>query len=233
MAAFESLSHALRAVDWKKNVDCFLSDIESGTKLAACNYRLALWASQLEIADSSNPALSFIREMQAQGQYVAALIALGLYKPASSSMRTTFEAALNYTYYRTHHVELATLVAEPKFYMSKTEILEYHSLHSPRFKKAAGKFDIISKVDKWYSTASALIHGQIPGQWLKHRDLSSVTHDKELQDCAVELFVAGEEIVHRLLLATVVDELWGDFSKESKKIITNGLTPEQKQAIGI
>jgi hypothetical protein len=110
--AVDKLDAALGAVDWSGNVTSFLTKTPVKERLAACNMRLAIWSKQLEQVDKDNPALAFIREMQTAGQMIVALMALALYKPAAGSIRSLMETALYYTFFRTHHTELATLFRE-------------------------------------------------------------------------------------------------------------------------
>src|SRR5260221_11290517 len=103
---------ALKAVDWNINVDRFLNNANAVDTISKGNLRLAVGSKQLENSDKHNPALCFIRELQVAGHNVAALAALALYKPAAASMRTILEAALYYSYFRTHISELATLAID-------------------------------------------------------------------------------------------------------------------------
>src|SRR5580698_6400361 len=100
------LISALAAVNWNDNAAVFCGDAQAVSACEAVNHRLAVWAQQLEDADRGNPALSFVREMQAAGHAVPALAALALYKASASSMRAVLDTALFYTFFRTHPCEL-------------------------------------------------------------------------------------------------------------------------------
>jgi len=152
----EKLEKALVAVDWSANVSAFLKDPVQTEAIAKANFRLAVWSKQFEATDRSNPALAFVREMQAAGHHVAALIALGLYKPAAGSMRTAFETALYYTYFRTHKTELTTLLRNSEFFVSKQEVIDFHKLHSRKFTLLQQSFGLISQMNGWYSEMSGL-----------------------------------------------------------------------------
>ena len=133
------LDEALGRVDWKANIDAFLTDTEAAKRIGDANLRLAIWAKQLENAVRGNAALPFVREMQLAGQNVAVLIALSLYKPAAGAVRAVFETALYYTYFRTHPVELASLVRNEGFYLEKREILDFHKIHTNGFSEKQRK----------------------------------------------------------------------------------------------
>jgi hypothetical protein len=187
----------------------------------------------LEITDKGNPALAFIREMQVTGHHVAALTALALYKPAAGGMRTVFETALYYTYFRTHKVELATLVRDSEFFISKKEIIDYHKQHSRNFSTLQQSFGLVQQIDRWYSKVSAIIHGQVPGGWTHHLSLEKTSHVPAVLPQVVETFVTGEELIHRLFLCTVAQELWNGFSSTSKKYLLVGLPGGLKTALAL
>lgn len=225
------LKSALSSVTWNNNVTTFLADTVSAEKLAARNQRLAIWSRQLETADDGNPALSFVREMQIAGQYVAVLVALSLYKPAASSIRTMLETALYYSYFRTHPVELATLVRNEGFYIDKNYIIEFHKRHTVKFSELQQKLGVISRLENWYGRVSSTVHGQIPGAWIEHKSVSDIKPIKATQDLAINTFVEGEDIVHRLFLCTVGRQLWDAFSSTGKKQLLAGLHGDDKKAL--
>jgi hypothetical protein len=229
----KNLEKSLLSVDWNDNVSEFLKDSTASQTLADCNMRLAIWSKQFEIIDSGNPAISFIREMQIAGHHVAALTSLSLYKPAAGSMRTVLETALYYTYFRSHPVELATLVRDSKYYVQKKDVLDYHITHTPNFLEIQNRFGLIVKLGAWYNQVSAIIHGQIPGKLVSHRSLGNLKHVKTIIDLVLKYFSEGEEIVHHLFLCTAGRELWSDFASDAKSKLTAGINPEIKSALGI
>ena len=105
----QKLISAVSSVDWSSNVSSFTSKTDLVNRVGQTNYRIAVWAKQLEIAESTNPALTFFREVQIQGHYAATLISLALYKPAGSAMRAMFECALYYSYFRNKENSYLTL----------------------------------------------------------------------------------------------------------------------------
>ncbi|MGM4925829.1 hypothetical protein AB8A31_23220 [Tardiphaga sp. 804_B3_N1_9] len=226
------LSAALTAVDWAGNVASFLGQSQA-KDLAEANLRMAIWAKQLETVDKGNPALCFVREMQIEGQYVATLIALSLYKPAASSMRAMLETALYYTFFRTHLSELETLVRDDDYYISKKYILEYHKKHTPDFSTFQNKLGVVDRLDKWYSKVSAVIHGQIPGAWVEHKSLAEIAPIAATQNLVVDAFKEGEELVHRFFLCTVAQTHWHSFSTTAKQKFLHGLTGEVKTLLDL
>jgi hypothetical protein len=227
------LASALTAVDWNANVSAFLKDGTTPVVLAKCNVRIATWAKQFEIIEKGNPALCFVREMQVASHYVSALMALGLYKPAAGAMRTVIETSLYYSYFRHHPSELATLTRDAGFHVSKSDILEYHKAHTPQFVDLQKSVGLLSGMTKWYSTVSAVLHGQLPGTWVTHTSLSEVAYSKPTVKLALDTFVLGEELLHKFFLCTVGRELWGNFSTPAKQVLISGLAGDFKTALGI
>lgn len=229
----EKLDAALRSVTWVDNVSEFLKDTAIVERIAKCHLRLATWAKQFEIADRDNPALAFVREMESSGQYVAALMGLALYRPAAASMRTMFESSLYYTYFRNHPVELATLTRDATFYMHKSDLIEYHMLHTPDFRVLQNQFGLVGRITEWYKYVSAVAHGQLPGEWVKHRSLSEIRLSGELLTAVTESFTQGEEIIHHLFLCSAGQELWNDFASNAKKALLAGIHGDIKAKLGL
>jgi hypothetical protein len=227
------LEAALSGVDWNSNVAVFLKDTANSEIIARANMRLAIWSRQLENTDVGNPALSFIREMQVAGHHVPALTSLALYKPAAASMRIVFETALYYTYFRKHPSELATLVRDKSYFVTKSEIIDYHKLHTPDFKVLEQCFGLVGRIEEWYGFVSSLIHGQIPGHWNTHIDFTKLKHVNSIIPAVTKAFQDGEEIVHYLFLCTVGRELWDGFSSPAKKQLLSGIAGDRKAALGL
>lgn len=229
----KKLAAALQAVDWNTNVSSFLvvaADVEA---VANVNLRLATWARQLEGADAGNPALSFVRELQVASQQVSVLLALALYKPAAASMRTVFESALYYTYFRDHPSELATLLRDNSYYVGKREIIEYHKEHTPNYTSLQSSLNLSTRMDAWYSGISAIIHGQIPGTWVHFTAVKNISRHSATLASAVGTFLECEEVVRRLFLCTCAPNFWHAFSTSSKQVFLKGLSGPQKTALGL
>jgi hypothetical protein len=229
----EKLADAIGAVDWNKNVSAFLDDVDAGAACLSANLRIAVWARQFENLDKGNPALSYVREMQLAGQYVVALMGLALYRPAAASMRSMLEAALYYTYFRSHPAELTTLVRDSSYFVDKRDVLDFHKKHTPNFTKLQEKFGLVSKLENWYGSISAVIHGQMPGAWVTHSAISEIEHVGEMQKLALENFIKVEDVIYRLFLCTVGLQLWDNFSTASKKFLLKNLSGELKTFAGL
>lgn len=226
-----TLLSILRSIPWEGNIASAYADVDVLQRVEAAIRRVALWSAQLEGADSGNPALSFIRETQVAAHLSAASIGLCVYKSAASSSRTMLETGLYYSYFRTHPIELSTLVRLDKFYVSKSEILEYHKVHTPHFYKLQEVFGLVSRLEKWYSYTSAIVHGQLPGEWNTYTELSGIHFSEETHKLAVNCFLQGEEILHTWMLCTIGKSMWSSFSPYAKEMLLKGISGDRKTAL--
>lgn len=227
------LSDSLNAIDWQQNIKSSLSFETTEADIQQAALRIAVWSKQLEILDSGNPALSFIREMQISIQNSGALIALCLYKASAASSRALVETCLYYTYFRTHPSELSTLINDPKFYVSKKDIIDYHRVHTSHFKINSEALNFTSDLELWYSKISAVIHGQIPGAWNAHTNLNQISFSKKTHKLAIQTLLQGEKLAHYCLLTTVAKEMWAGFAPDAKAHLLKGLTGQAKATIGL
>jgi hypothetical protein len=228
-----NLLTVLNAIDWKTNI---AESLGAGTTLAevdAAAHRIAVWSRQLEEADRENPALSFVREMQHSIQHAGALIGLCLFKPSAACSRTLVESCIYYTYFRNHSEELATLIRDSRYYVSKSEIIEYHKIHTNHFKSHQQSFNLVSSLDDWYSSVSAIVHGQIPGSWNTHDDLSKTSFADDVQKLALKTLVDGTNIVNDLLFCTISGTLWRKFAPEAKAFLIKGMPANKREALGL
>jgi hypothetical protein len=226
-----SLDAILKGIDWTKNVQ---DSFESGSSLEeidAATYRIALWSSQLEQADAENPALCFVREMQNSVQQSGALIGLCLYKPSASSSRTLVESCLYYTYFRSHFDELSTLLRNDRYFVSKSEIIEFHKLHTPSFVDRQQPLGLVGRLETWYSKTSAIVHGQVPGAWSIHSALEETSFSETTHALALGTMLEGVQIVNDILLCTVAQQLWNSFSPQAKGLLTKGMSAELRQTL--
>lgn len=227
------IAAALGSVDWALNVNDFIGDAKINQDMERASQRLAVWSRQLERIDQGNPALSFVREMQASCHLVAVCTSLGIYKGAASGMRTMVETALYYTYFRVHLVELPTLLRNEKWYISKSDVLDFHILHSENFTLFQSRLGLIAELNKWYSEISAIIHGQIPGRWLQPKNINGFSGSAEGRLAASEMFCKGEEIIHKLFLATVGKENWESVSTTAKSALLKNLPGDIRMTLGL
>ena len=148
-------------------------------------------------------------------------------------MRSMFETALYFTYFRSHLVELHTLVRDPDYFIDKKTILTFHKTHTDGFIKKQEPFGLLSGIKDWYSEISAIVHGQIPGKWVTHKRLQDIAFKEVVCKEAVEDFVAGVSLIHNLLLCTIDMDLWYQFTKPAKAQLLKGLSADMKNALSL
>lgn len=225
------LEDALSEIDWGKNVSDFCSNADVLQRLHASIAKVAIAAQQIQIVDKGNPALPFVQEMQLAANDVARCVALSLYKPAAAGMRSMLECALYYSYFRSHPLELKTLIRDKKYYVSKSEIILFFQAHVASWSKKQSSVGLISRLDAWYSEVSAIVHGQIPGQW---RDLSAINepaHDVELLREVVSFCSDCGDIVRDLFICSFLDESWQFVETDAKRELLKGVSADYRQKL--
>jgi hypothetical protein len=229
----KKLAEAAEAVDWNQNVKAFLKNTSDVEAIATANMRIAIWCRQFELADKGNAALGFVREIQTKAQQLTALIALGLYQSAASAMRGILEGGLYYSYFRTHPEELATLVRDSKYFVGKREILAYHKLHTVNFGTLEQAFGLNGQLESWYSKVSAIVHHQVPGIWAGHTALKDVQYNSAISKEVVGVYVAGEDVLHKLFFCTVGSSLWDGFSVTAKAYLLKNMSGNHKTLLNL
>jgi len=216
------LKQAILAVNWNERVAEFCSHDVTVAKVHAAIAKVAVIGHQIEAIEAANDALPFIREMQRAGHDVARCVALSLYKPAAAAMRSMLECAMYYTYFRAHPIELRTLIRDDKFYVSKGDVIEFYTRHIPGWSKRQAAIGLVSRLDKWYKRVSAIVHGQIPGDWSDADSVSGTKHSDALLSQVAESIEECGDIVRDLLICAFVHEAWACFDADAKRILLSG-----------
>jgi len=224
----DHLREALGAVDWTSLASKFLAAPDAATRVDAAASRIAVWARQIEESDAGNPALPFVREMQISVHNVTTLIALSLYKAAPGSLRALFENALYYSYFRTHRIELATLVREKSFYISKSYIMDYYRDHVPDFQRKQERLGFVGAIKDWYSEVSAAVHAQKPGTWTTARSIAEIDIDPATLAHTLDQFERCVTLVDMMLKICVAPDVWDRFSTTAKRQLLKGMPGEHK-----
>ena len=66
-------------------------------------------------------------------------------------------------------------------------------------------------------------------KWIEHKSVADIKPIKVTQDSAIETFIEGVDIVHRVFLAAGRD-LWDSFASDAKKQLLAGLHGDEKIA---
>lgn len=225
------LCGALLAVDWQGNVDEFCKKGAVVQDLHSAITKIAMLARQIQVVESGNPALPFVHEMQLSGHDVVRCVSLSLYKPAISAMRSMLECAVYYCYFRTHPAELKTLVRDEKYYLSKSEIIDYFQVHVDGWKKKQSAIALVSRLDSWYSKVSAIIHGQIPGHWSKSLAISESSHSDEFLRETVKFAVDCANISRDVIICAFMDDLWRFVETDAKRELLRGTSAEYREKL--
>lgn len=231
--ASNALKVALESVNWNSLTAEFLAVPAIPEGFDAGALRLAIWSKQFEQSDAGNPALPFIREMQVASQNVIILASLALYRAAAGSLRSMAEGALYYSYFRTHAVELSTLMRSGTYFMDKSEIIEFYRTHVPDFGVKQERLNLIADMNAWYKSVSAIIHGQKPGEWVAATAISEIALDSEILARLAAEFTQGIRIVDGLFKICVAPDLWDAFSKGAKEALLEGIPGNTKVVLGL
>ena len=218
------LVRALSSVDWKDNVDAVCKAGDVIAVLHSSISKVAVLAQQIQVLDEGNPALPFVKEMQLAGHDVVRCTALSLYKPAAAALRSMLECALYYSYFRTHPVELKTLVRDKKYYLGKSEIISYCQLHVEGWSRRQADIGLVGRLEEWYSKVSAIVHGQLPGHW---RDIVSIEGTRHHPDLLRELCVFVEQcadIIRDFFLCVFLCESWAFVEADAKRELLKGVS---------
>ncbi|MBN3868520.1 hypothetical protein [Gluconobacter kondonii] len=217
-----NIKDILYETKWHENIS---KAMEHGacTKIDDLCKKIAIISKQIEFVDKENPSICFIREMQFSLHQAAALIGISLYKASVASLRTFVESFLYYSYFRNHNEELKTLLRVDDYYVSKSSIIEYHNFHTFKFKERSKIFSFESLLNEWYSKSSAIIHGQIPGDWNTHFSLLQINHSDTLLNSSIDNMEKSVSLVIKAILSTMSDENWFSITFESKREITKGI----------
>mgnify|MGYP003577775151 CR=1 FL=1 len=229
----QHLKEAILGVDWAGLATSFCDDADLAVRVQECNKRLAVWAGQIEQIDAGNGALPFIREMQRAGHYVAALIALSMFRPAAASMRSSFECSLYYSFFRHHPVELNTLARSKEYYLKKDDVLTYFKAHIVGFAEKQAALSLLDRIKSWYSGTSAIVHGQVPGVWGGGTALPEGGYDSGFAEVAIVHFEKCVSVVQDVFLCSMAEDVRAYFDPEAKKYILHGYSGAAKSALGL
>lgn len=228
----ELRSHLL-ALNWNQSVSEYAQEPSRLKRLADPTAQIVRWCKALGLVDAANPAVPFLAEAQAACHYVCALVPLALYRPAAAAMRVAFESVMYYTYFRTHPSELASLVRVPEYYVDKATVLEYHKTHTAAFTRRQSALGLITSLNPWYSRISAIVHGQLPGAWGAHVELSAIGPAPIVLEGALDEFKRAADLVGQLLLCTIDDECWTALARSDKEAFLRGIAGEKKDRLGL
>lgn len=223
----------LSKIDWQANIDAALAAPALADKIDLCAKRNAIWIVQISLAEPNNPAKPFLVEVASLSQQAPALACCGYYRSAVSSARSIVESALYYTYFRSHPRELASLLRDPKYYISKGDVLDFHRQHTVNFNSYQTRLGLVSNLDLWYQKVSAITHSQIPGAMTGGLNLSDIKYEHTLFSQSMDMIFDAWVIVEALFFSTLSQELWRLFAPDAKDQLTKGMSADTRAALGL
>jgi hypothetical protein len=136
-----------------------------------------------------------------------ALLALGLVRPALSSMRLQIDLLFSWLYFKDHLIELQSVEVSGDGYKLKRDILNYLEIY-PRFKQ---RLTLLTQsrrrsIEDPYRLLSAHIHGQTQLVIPKVVTFSDMVFSENICDELVKLQGECSEYVSDVLLAAFADD---------------------------
>ena len=225
------ISSAIKSVNWNGIAESTVAQDEVVAQLEKNLEVLQYWIQELINNNEGNRALPFLYEAHSSMNDFCSSISLGLYKLSASSIRTILEAFLNFSYYKDHPVELTTLINNNSFYLGKSEIIDYHSLHSPGFSQRSSELNTLDFLNTLYKEVSQIIHGQIPGKWNNCSTLNDTKFDDDMLKITTETFARLVKIINLFHISYLSDNEWGNMNIRSRSLFLKGIPRSKKLKI--
>lgn len=224
-----NLSTQITSIDWNNNCTQSTQELDLFNKIESASIKLAIWCKIIENVYNKNLALPFIREAQVSMQDFCCLISLGLYKSSASSLRTILESFLYFSYYKDHYVELNSLLNG--VFISKSEILEYHQIHTIHFKNKSQHIGLSNNISILYSELSAIIHGQKPGSWHSSVEISNKCFNSSLACEAAGHYIKLIELINYFMLIIIPDDEWLSLDLHFKQKLLHFIDSKKKDIL--
>jgi len=225
------LQTKLAQIDWGAIASDSLSEDAGFSEIQVNCKLMTAWLNELCDMYEGNYALSFLKEAHVSMNDYCTSMSVALYKLSAASMRTILESILYYSYFKDHTKEFHTLINDSSYYLSRTEVLEYHYKHTRNFKEGSKELNLIASMDSFYSEVSAIIHGQIPGVWQPNLTLNSRSHCQKTFNCSVKQFKTLVKIINQFLIIHLTEEEWKSINFRSREVFLKGLKPKTKLVI--
>ena len=217
------------ATDFDQNVAALLAAAsEHGASIGIDNSRglyteaqiLLDWLSYLRQSEATNVADALLDGTQGAIIETVGCLALGLVRPALSSLRSEIDMILAWLYFKNHEVEWNHLRDTGRGFLTKTQVLSYVADHWPGFQT---RFKILAQQrtreeEDPYRLLSAHIHGQTDFTAPGIGPLVGLVAGGRLSEDCVKLQHDVSEYVGDVLLA-----LYGDRSAALPGSVKNGI----------
>lgn len=189
------------------------------------------WLSYLRQSEPAKGADVLLDGTQRAIVETVGCLALGLVRPALSSLRSQIDMILGWLYFKDHEVEWNHLRSSGKGFQTKAQVLSYLSEHWPRYRT---RFKLLvqqrDRVDEDpYGPLSAHIHGQTEFTTPKVGPLAQLVANAEPSAECVTLQRDVAEYIGDVLLALYGDR-WASLPKGVAGGLTKRLNAKQRKA---
>lgn len=177
------------------------------TQSEASSRLLVLWLQHFREARLTGTADSLVDGAMSAVREAAACVALGLVRPAITSLRLQVDLGLGWLYFKDHPVEWRRVQSTGEGFMLRSDVLKYFDEHYPQFRN---RFGILvqqmtrSQKDP-YRLLSAHIHAQSESTIPKVEDPCDIVATEQLQDDLVKLQAECSEYLNDLFWCIFAD----------------------------
>lgn len=200
------------------------------TASEAASRLLMLWLQHLIDARLTGTSDSLVQGMLSAVREGTACLALGLVRPALTSLRLQVDLGLSWLYFKDHPVEWSRVQETGDGFKLKTELLKYLAEHHPRFKDRMGILrDCKTRTqDDPYRLLSAHIHAQNEPAIPQVEKPSDIVASAHLQDEFVQLQAECAEYMNDVFWSMYA-ERWATIGEELRSSINARFkTPAQR-----
>ena len=188
------------------------------------------WLNYLRQSETTNVADGLLDGTQGAIVEAMGCLALGLARPALSSLRSEIDMVLAWLYFKDHKVEWNHLRDTGKGFRTKTDVLSYISDHWPGFQT---RFKLLAQghtreEEDPYRLLSAHIHGQTEFTTPRVAPLVDLVVDAGLSGECVKLQHDVTEYVGDVLLALYGDK-WAALPNSVKSGLKGRLNAKQRK----
>ena len=189
------------------------------------------WLNHLRKSETTGVADTLLDGTQGAIVETIGCLALGLVRPALSSLRSEIDMILGWLYFKDHGVEWNHLRDTGRGFQTKAQVLRYLEDHWPRFRT---RFKLLEeektrKENDPYRLLSAHIHGQTDFTIPRVSPLAELVADARLcADCVV-LQRDVAEYISDVLLALYGDQ-WMSLPTPVKTDLDERLSAKQRKA---
>ena len=188
------------------------------------------WLAYLRESETTGVANTLLDGTQGAIGEAVGCLALGLVRPALSSLRAEIDMILGWLYFKDHKIEWNNLRDTGRGFQTKTQVLDYLGGHWPRFRTRLALLDqCSSREEDPYRLLSAHIHGQTDFTSPNVSPLVDLVADESLCAECVTLQRDVAEYIGDVLLAMYGDR-WASVPVAAREGLNTRLSSAQRKA---